>query len=741
MDFIESPFSDMSDRVKKDEEAREQVADESLTKLEKQQNVERDSDTEISIESAEEKYAPRSILAESLAAEKAELRDQAGTLNEATANDDTPPRLAVAQVGKKPGVPFRPPSTPRKNVIPSRRTTFETHRAVSATGRGAGPVENPPAEELDKPANTPVLPSEESWSEALPSHSETEDQPDTADLSAAPDLPVADASLPDDEPARSDQPDTDLQAGFAPFADLAAAYHDTSAAEVAWQKLDQNDDLSMQDTHILAAPQTSADDDQHTNRLQDAEMSRRETVAALATQKMAPVTPIPDSSIQIPQFIDIPTTPIPALAPVRLPETQRQPLSRKKALLMAVLLTILLVNAIAASFNQSFGAQGWASVWNNQAGSNQNLLTQIAQQMLHSPTPGGTATATPPPSPTQIVNLLLSQMTLDEKLGQMMMVQFTGPDYSPQLDAMISQYKVGSVLVFAANGNIVSKSQVKNLVAQMQKNAFLPLAVSIDQEGGTVDRLVSLDGPQPAAAEIGATGDTNKAYQQGLKDAKDLTSYGFNLNLAPVVDVTNVYNPQLYNRTYGNNAALVTSMAGAYLRGLQKSGKVLGTLKHFPGLGDVSVDPHFRPPDLIRPLNSLNSIDWAPYTNLIKQGNVYAVMVTHEYVKALDTSEPSSLSPKVIGILRNQMHFQGVIMTDSLTMDSISNYYSNGQAAAMAVKAGDDLLMGASSPNDLVAMLKGIKQAVASGAISQQQIDDSVRRVLLLKYALGLIHV
>ncbi|HXR66928.1 MAG TPA: glycoside hydrolase family 3 N-terminal domain-containing protein, partial [Ktedonobacteraceae bacterium] len=219
------------------------------------------------------------------------------------------------------------------------------------------------------------------------------------------------------------------------------------------------------------------------------------------------------------------------------------------------------------------------------------------------------------------------------------------------------------------------------------------------------------------------------------------TSYGFNLNLAPVVDVTNVYNPQLYDRTYGNNPAIVTSMAGAYLQGLQKSGKVLGTLKHFPGLGDVSVDPHFRPPDLARSLNDLNKIDWAPYSNLIKQGNVYAIMVTHEYVKALDTTEPSSLSPKVVGVLRNQMHFQGVIMTDSLTMDSISNYYSYGQAAAMAVEAGEDLLMGASSPNDLAQMLNGIKQAVTSGTISQQRIDDSVRRILLLKYEMGLIHV
>jgi beta-N-acetylhexosaminidase len=442
-----------------------------------------------------------------------------------------------------------------------------------------------------------------------------------------------------------------------------------------------------------------------------------------------------------PPVADAPTTPLPTLAPVKPLEHQRSLLKRKKALLLAALLAILLVNALAASFNQSFGAQGWASVWDNQNTPNQNLLTQIAQQLQHSPTPGGKATATPAVNPMQVVNLLMSNMTLDEKLGQMMMVQFTGPDYSPQLEAMISQYKVGSVLVFSANGNIVSTPQLKGLLAQMQKNAFLPLAISIDQEGGTVDRLIKLDGAQPAAATIGASGDPQQAYEQGIKDAQDLASYGFNLNLAPVVDVTNVYNDQLYDRTYGDNPALVTTMAGAYLQGLQKSGKILGTLKHFPGLGDVSVDPHYRPPDLTRSLTDLNTIDWAPYTNLIKQGNVYAVMVTHEYVSALDTTRPSSLSPKVIGILRQQMHFQGVIMTDSLTMDSISNYYSPGQAAALAVEAGDDLLMGAQSPNELATMLQGIKQAIASGAISQQHIDDSVRRILLMKYQMGLIHV
>src|SRR5581483_12038090 len=114
-------------------------------------------------------------------------------------------------------------------------------------------------------------------------------------------------------------------------------------------------------------------------------------------------------------------------------------------------------------------------------------------------------------------------------------------------------------------------------------NSTIPLTVAIDQEGGTVDRLVSLDGPRPSATSIGATGNPLNAYNEGVRDANDLAYYGFNLNLAPVVDVNNVYNPQMYLRTFGNNPTTVTQMAEAYLKGLQKSGKVLGTLKHFPG--------------------------------------------------------------------------------------------------------------------------------------------------------------
>src|SRR2546430_4409475 len=167
-------------------------------------------------------------------------------------------------------------------------------------------------------------------------------------------------------------------------------------------------------------------------------------------------------------------------------------------------------------------------------------------------------------------------------------------------------------------------------------------------------------------------------------------------------------------------------MGQAYLQGLQQSGKVSGTLKHFPGLGDVGVDPHSGVPNLYRSKSDLEAIDWAPYRALIQQGNVHAIMVTHEIVHAIDSSIPSSLSYKVItGILRNELGFQGVIMTDSLTMEGITAYYTEDQAAAVAVEAGLDLFIGASTPPDVARLIPGIQPAICSSSMSPLRYYDS----------------
>jgi beta-N-acetylhexosaminidase len=490
---------------------------------------------------------------------------------------------------------------------------------------------------------------------------------------------------------------------------------------------------------------SSRNSENRTNHTQ----SQNESIEALETARI-PTTYTSTQEDMQPETID--TLRLSAQAkdeithdtPTAILKTNQQPgISRGKAILSISLLLIIVLSAFNASYAHFIGPQGWAFVIGGPAATgNDNPLAFIKKELHHNLTPGATAQATPEMTPQQYINLIVQNMSLDQKLGQMMIVQFVGPTYSLDISTMISQYHVGAVLLFTANNNITDKVQLKGLIKQMQSNTAIPLIESIDQEGGTVDRLQALDGPRSSAADIGATNDPEKAKAAGIQDAKDLASYGFNLNLAPVVDVTNVYNPQLYGRTFGNNATLVTKMAQAYLQGLQQSGKVLGTLKHFPGLGDVGVDPHSGVPNLYRSKRDLEAIDWAPYRSLIQQGNVHAIMVTHEIVHAVDSSVPSSLSYKLVtGILRNELGFQGVIMTDSLTMEGITAYYSEDQAAAVAVEAGSDLLMGASTPADVASMIQGIKQAIDSGAISQQRIDDSVRRILMLKYQMGLLPI
>jgi beta-N-acetylhexosaminidase len=496
--------------------------------------------------------------------------------------------------------------------------------------------------------------------------------------------------------------------------------------------------------------------------------SSEASIEALDTSKLAvPETPVPDEVVQaedaqeqsasapIDVLVDVldtrevPATETPSPPPHLVPFTaqrnaQRINIKRGTALLLIALLAVVVLQGLMIGPTQFLGVQGWASVLGNSVSQNNpNLLKNIQTQITHPLKPGATATVKVQMTPDQYIDLIVNRMTLDQKLGQMMIVQFVGPTYSLPISTMLSQYNVGAVLVFTANGNVVDKDQLKSLIKQMKDgSATIPLAVAIDQEGGPVDRLVNLDGPRPAAATIGATNDPAQARQAGIQDAKDLASYGFNLNLAPVVDVTNVYNAQMDGRTFGDTPQQVTKMAGAYLQGLQKSGKVVGTLKHFPGLGDVSTDPHLAIPEVTRSLSDLEKIDWAPYRALIKSGNVHAIMVTHELVDALDTTEPSSLSPKVIqGILRKDLGFQGVVMTDSLTMDALTAYATMAQAAVLSIEAGADLLMGASSPDDVASMFQSIKQAMSTGAITQQRINESVHRILMMKYEMGLLPV
>jgi beta-N-acetylhexosaminidase len=264
--------------------------------------------------------------------------------------------------------------------------------------------------------------------------------------------------------------------------------------------------------------------------------------------------------------------------------------------------------------------------------------------------------------------------------------------------------------------------------------------IAIDQEGGYVDRLVQLNGRRPSAATIAETNDPATAEAVGIQDSRDLSALGFNLNLAPVVDVGRAANPQLEGRTFGDDPQDVTRLAGAYLRGLQRSASVFGALKHFPGLGGVRIDPHQDVPVVTQTREQLEAVDWPPYRALIASRDAHAVMVTHEVVRSLDPSLPATLSQRLIsGVLRAEMRFDGVVITDSLSMEGITASYPQPQAAVMAIRAGADLVMGAARPREVAETVASVKRAIAAGAIKETQIDAAVRRVLVMKAALGLL--
>ena len=337
------------------------------------------------------------------------------------------------------------------------------------------------------------------------------------------------------------------------------------------------------------------------------------------------------------------------------------------------------------------------------------------------------------------VNQMLSHMTLDEKIGQMIMIEFEESQMSDGLAYEISHYHIGSVILYAYN--VLNPDQTRTLDQAIQANAKIPVLISTDQEGGSVNRLSSIIGPLPSAAEVGARNDPNYAKQRGVQDAKALYSIGINANLAPVVDVLNTPDGgAIGDRAFGSTPQQVTKMAGAYLTGLQESHQVVGSLKHFPGLGAVEQDPHKALTTLNRDLGTLQQVDWAPYASLIATGQVDMVMVTHVVMPAVDPDRPASLSkPMITGILRDQLHFNGVVLTDGIYMKALAAHYSFDQIVLYAVEAGVDIVSSTYSLQSTDQAFSVIKNAVLDGTLSQKQIDDSVRRVLLMKLHYGLL--
>jgi beta-N-acetylhexosaminidase len=359
-----------------------------------------------------------------------------------------------------------------------------------------------------------------------------------------------------------------------------------------------------------------------------------------------------------------------------------------------------------------------------------------------------TKTDSAPESPLKVelakVQQIMANMTLDQKLGQLIIVEYLDNDYSASgLKYMISQQYVGGFLYQESNHNFVAPyNEISNVAAfsqQAMQDAKIPLLIGTDQEGGLVNRLYLFHGYLPSAAEMAATGDPHYAYNQGAQAAKWMSQLGINADLAPVVDVHTVDPPVLKTRMFGSDPQTVAKYAGAYLDGLQQN-EVAGCLKHFPGLGAITSDPHTGLPTVNRSLADLENIDLAPYKLMISTQHPAMIMSTDVMMPAIDSLLPSELSARTIdGVLRGKLGYDGVVITDGLYMQGISAQWTLSQASVLSIMAGDDLVEGPYTPEQVAAVVSAFKQAIQQGKLTIDRINQSVKRILLMKLEYGII--
>ncbi|WP_088051206.1 beta-N-acetylhexosaminidase [Virgibacillus dakarensis] len=329
---------------------------------------------------------------------------------------------------------------------------------------------------------------------------------------------------------------------------------------------------------------------------------------------------------------------------------------------------------------------------------------------------------------------IIANMSLDEKIGQMMIAGVSGTSLNGDNLNLISKYKVGGIILYA--NNLESPNQTIDLLNEIKtKNVRnrLPLLLGVDQEGGEVSRLPGDLINLPSNKHIGEQGNGGYSYTIGSMLGKQLTAFGFNLDFAPVLDVnSNPDNPVIGDRSFGNNPEIVSDLGIQTMKGIQSEG-IISVIKHFPGHGDTSVDSHLELPRVNKSLKELHRLELIPFERAIQNG-ADVVMVAHILLPKIDPEFPSSMSPKIIdGILRNQFAFSGVVMTDDMTMKAITDNFDIGQAAVESVKAGNDMILVAHGYHNVITVIKALEDAVHNGELTEERINESVSRIIHLK--------
>lgn len=332
------------------------------------------------------------------------------------------------------------------------------------------------------------------------------------------------------------------------------------------------------------------------------------------------------------------------------------------------------------------------------------------------------------------VDSILVSMTLEQKVGQLVVVGFSGyePDY--YVNRMINLRHVGGVILFGRN--IKDSAQVGRLVDKLQslaeQNGDQPLFVAIDQEWGPINRFKQGITYFPGATEIGKTASPKFAAASAKDTAKELRAMGININFAPVVDLS-FGGSIMNNRSYGKSPELVGSLGKAAVLG-SKEGGVIPTVKHFPGLGRAMNDPHNGPVKINASLTTLEKNDLVPFKQAI-DAKVDMVMVSNALYTSLDDKNPACFSSKIQNdLLRNKLGFKGIVVTDDLEMGAALSHNTVGRLAVQAIKSGSDLLLICHSPEKQKEAYEALLNAAKTQEISEKKINESVRRILKLKF-------
>lgn len=341
------------------------------------------------------------------------------------------------------------------------------------------------------------------------------------------------------------------------------------------------------------------------------------------------------------------------------------------------------------------------------------------------------------------IDNILKEMSLDDKVSQLFFVtpeSLTGVEVAIQAgDAMknaLSEYAVGGIILFSQN--IQGEEQLKTMLSNLHAYSRYPLFTGVDEEGGPLVARIANSGTIsvptfPNMNEIGNSGDSEQAYRVGTTIGSYLKELGFNLDFAPVADVaTNPNNPIIGVRSFGSDALLVSQMVEKEVVGMQDQG-VSAVIKHFPGHGDTAEDSHAEMAVSYKTIEELRNTEFLPFQAGIN-ASVDMVMVGHIAVPNITGDHtPSTLSHQMItGYLREELGYEGIVITDSMSMGAIVNYYNAAQAAVMVLQAGGDMIL---MPQDFYAARQAILDAVSNNTLSEERIDESLRRIYRVKLA------